>query len=125
MKEEFNIFENADDEIISEISEQFQADKNEREKIFRMSEDMYKRKLNKKEHEEITVSGVEHYKPVWYKSVAAAVTGFLVVGAFIGAGWVMVDSNRNQNNSQLRTYRLHRSCRIDYQWCSARKNIAR
>ena len=89
MKEinEFDILENTDQSVIDRLSEEFPPDDaEEKEKVFRMSEE----KFNKSnsiytETDEQVVSGVEVYKrPLWKKCLSTAAAAAILIGGTAG-----------------------------------------
>ncbi|MBP5378163.1 MAG: hypothetical protein J6Y64_01315, partial [Ruminococcus sp.] len=89
MKEinEFDILENTEQSVIDRLSEEFPPDDaEEKEKVFRMSEEKFnKANSTYTETDEQVVSGVEVYrKPVWKKCLSAAAAAVILIGGTAG-----------------------------------------
>ena len=97
-KDLLSLLENADDRSIEKMAERYiAASEKDKERIYRISEKMYKRKSKINYNaEENTVSGVERYRrPKWYKTFASAAACFVLVGALAGAGVLIFKSTKN------------------------------
>lgn len=94
-KSALSLLENAGDESINRMAEHYTAaSEKDKERIYRISEKMYKRKKNKADNS--TVRGVERYnRPKWYKPFMTAAACFVLVGALAGGGVLLLHSTRN------------------------------
>ena len=96
-KNEFDIFNDPDDEIINEIAANYPVltDK-EKERMFSMSERKYNINNNENGDE---VSGVDRYtRPVWHRYAAIAATFVLLAGGIGGSIALGKHMNKNKNS---------------------------
>jgi len=100
-KNEFDIFNDPDDEIINEIAANYPVltDK-EKERMFSMSERKYNinNSMNNNENGD-EVSGVDRYtRPVWHRYAAIAATFVLLAGGIGGSIALGKHMNKNKNS---------------------------
>ena len=94
-KPDLSLLENADDEALEMMADYSAAGERDKERIYRITEKMYKRKSNMNSSEETTVSGVERYsRPKWYKSAMTAAAVAVLVGALSVGGAMMFNSTK-------------------------------
>ena len=97
-KTDLSLLENAEDGTLNRMTECYAAasDK-DKERIYRISEKMYKRKLNtyNRKNKGI-VKGVERYNcPKWYKAVMTAAACLVLAGGIAGGGILLFNSSKN------------------------------
>lgn len=100
-KNEFDVFEDPDDEIINEIAANYPVlSDEEKERMFSMSERKYNinNNMNNENNGDI-VSGVDRYtKPVWHRYAAIAATFVLLAGGIGGSIALGKHMDKNKKN---------------------------